>query len=566
MAPSVRTSPALDCTSPSDVDACYRELIDRPLPSDDAFWTWLDDFSELCRHVWEYCALGHMEHTRRTEDPAVEATFRYVTTSLEPQVAPLHAALQRKCLDEAQARTLTADGRLSQLVRIWKADVDIFRDQNTPLFVKETALAADYTRLCGAMTVEFRGATRTLDQMAAFLIEPARDVREEAWRAMTERRLADREAVSALLDQLVDVRDQIARNAGHADYRAYTWLAKKRFDYTPEMCLTFGEAIEQVVVPLVDEWNAEIADRLDIDRLRPWDTMMDPLSQSPLRPFASHDTARLVAGTRRMIDSVSADLAARFDTMEPGESLDLESRVGKQPGGYQEWLPLSRRAFIFMNATGVQRDIEVLLHEAGHAFHSYEADAQLNDVFLLHAPSEFAEVASMSMELMAADAYGEFYSASDAERARQHTLKGAIRVLTMVAMIDGFQHWLYTHPGHARGERMNAWLALHRRFSGSVVDWTGFDAFRAHSWQRILHLFAYPFYFVEYGIAQLGALQMWLQYKRDPTAAVANYRRALALGGSRPLPELWASAGLSFDFSMERLAPLVDAVRDDLRT
>jgi oligoendopeptidase F len=356
----------------------------------------------------------------------------------------------------------------------------------------------------------------------------------------------------------------MARNAGQPDYRAYAWLVKKRFDYTPEMCLEFGTSCQQFVVPLVEELDGQAAHELRVRSLRPWDTAADPKGRPPLTPFAAGDTAGFVEKTRRMFQRLSPHFAGQFATMTLGDTLDLDSRKGKRPGGYQEWLPRSGTPFIFMNAVGSQGDVRTLLHEGGHAFNALEAAAYLDLGFLHHPPPEFAEVASMAMELLPADFYDEFYTPDDARRARRQALEHAIRILPWIATIDGFQHWIYTHPSHTREQRTACWLSLLDRFAGRGVDWSRLEAARAAIWQRQIHLFDFPFYYVEYGIAQLGALQLWLQYKKDPARAVANYRHALALGGSRPLPELFRAAGLSFDFSPAVLEPVVRAVREEL--
>lgn len=551
----------LDCTSWAAVEPHYRELLARPLASHAAFWAWLDDFAALTRVVHEFIELGLIAHTRHTEDAVVGERFRYITGSLEPQMAPLHADLQKKGLGAARQLGLDADPQIAQTLRRWQADVDLFRDANTPLFVEATQLAAEYDARCGAMTVEFDGATRTIDQLAVYLSDARRDTREQAWRAMVERRLQDRDAFDDLFDRLVAVRHQTAVNAGHPDYRSYTWLAKKRFDYSPEMCAEFGRTVEALVVPLVDEWNEARARALGLPALRPWDLRAAPASSAPLRPFAGHDADALVDGTERMLRRVSPVLAEQFAVLRTLDSFDLVSRTGKQPGGYQAWLPQSHRPFIFMNAAGVQRDIEVLLHEAGHAFHALESDAHVPILFAQGPPSEMAEVASMSMELLASDSYDEFYSAADARRAKRHTIETAIRLLPRVAKIDAFQQWLYTNPVHTRRERTEVWRAMQTRFGGASVDWTGLDDALDAEWQWILHLFAYPFYFIEYGFAQLGALQVWQQFQQEPDEALARYRRALALGGSRPLPQLWAEAGLTFEFSRATVARLVEMVR-----
>jgi oligoendopeptidase F len=319
-----------------------------------------------------------------------------------------------------------------------------------------------------------------------------------------------------------------------------------------------------VCVPAVRALDARRRDDLGLAALRPWDQAVDPQGRPPLRPFAEADIDGFVSRTKAILGRVSPELGEQFESLRRNGNLDLDSRRGKQPGGYQSSLSEVKQPFIFMNAAGLQRDVDVLLHEAGHAFHYLAATAAEPLAFLHHAPLEFCEVASMSMELLGADHYDVLYPApADTARARRALLEGIVRFLPWMATIDTFQHWIYTHPGHARAERTAEWLRIVGRF-GRDVDWTGHEAARASSWQQQVHLFNAPFYYVEYGIAQLGALQVWLKSREDPRRALANYRAALSLGGTRPLPELFAAAGVRFDFSERTLRPLVDAVVEEL--
>jgi oligoendopeptidase F len=413
------------------------------------------------------------------------------------------------------------------------------------------------------MTATFRGKEYTLQQLARFVEEPDRATREAAWGLSAERRFQDREKLEKIFDDMLPLRALIAKNADLPDYRAYMWKAYKRFDYSPDDCLRFADAIEKTCVPLVDEIDRQRRSDLALDALRPWDMAVDPKNRQPLRPFPETDIDGFVRNTRSIFERMSPQLANDFDSLRENSNLDLDSRKAKQPGGYQSTLSEVRQPFIFMNAAGMQRDVETLLHEGGHAFHTLAAkDEPL--VFLAHAPMEFCEVASMTMEALGADHMDVFYAdRADANRAKRTYLEGVIKLFPWIATIDSFQHWIYTHPGHSREERTKAWLDLQKRF-GSKIDWTGLEKFRDSMWQRQLHLYHVPFYYVEYGIAQLGALQVWMKAKEDTRKALANYRAALALGGTRTLPELFSAAGIQFDFSEKTLRPLMNAVGEEL--
>jgi oligoendopeptidase F len=348
-----------------------------------------------------------------------------------------------------------------------------------------------------------------------------------------------------------------------SDYRAYAWKANKRFDYTPEDCLRFAEAIAQTCVPVVAELDRRRQQDLRFPTLRPWDLAVDPKNRPPLRPFTETETDTFIDKTKSIFQRLSPELASDFETLRARRNLDLQSRKGKQPGGYQCSLEESREPFVFMNAAGLQRDVETLLHEGGHAFHCLAAAGEPL-VFLRSAPMEFCEVASMAMEALGCEHFDVFYSSpADAVRAKRSYLEGVIRFFPWMAIIDSFQHWIYTHPAHTRQQRTSEWLRLLDRFY-SRLDWSGHAAAKESLWQRQLHLFHAPFYYVEYGIAQLGALQLWMKARQDPRKAVANYRAALALGGTRPLPELFSAAGIAFDFSDKTLRPLMTALGEEL--
>jgi oligoendopeptidase F len=441
-----------------------------------------------------------------------------------------------------------------------KLHVELFRPENVPLETEEAKLGQQYQKLSGSLTVNFRGEEKTLVQMGKYLEEPDRALRQEAWQLVSRRRLEEREKFESIFDELVSRREQIAKNAGFGNYRDYAFKARGRFDYRPEHCFAFHDAIEKEVMPLLRELQAVRRDQLKLPTLRPWDLAVDPLSRPPLHPF--EDVNQMVVRTQNIFDRLDESLGRGFRAMQEKRLLDLDNRKGKAPGGYQSTLPESRLPFIFMNAVGLQRDVETMLHEAGHAFHALATREEPLYAYR-GSPIEFCEVASMSMELLGNEFLEEFYSTHDANRARRTHLEGIISIFPWIATVDAFQHWIYTHPDQARADRTAAWLELMDRFGGEV-DWSGHEDVRANFWHRQLHIFLHPFYYVEYGIAQLGALQVWANSKWDKAQALANYQRALALGNSRPLPELFAAAGCKFSFDRETVKPLVQLVKNEL--
>ena len=544
----------------SQIEPLFDQLDARPIDTRDQLEMWLTDWSELIACIHEEGSVRHIRMTIDTNNQDFENAYLHFISEIQPKLKPRQHALQERYVRSP------ARGELSDyyhvLDRSTENEVELFRTDNVPLETEDQKLGQKYQKLTGAMTVQFQGEERTLQQMARFLEEPQRDVRQEAWELVTERRLQDRETLNEIFDELLQIRQTRAKNAGFENFRDYAFRLRERFDYSPEDCVEFQDAVETHIVPLKRELEAQRQDALGVEALRPWDMEVDPHNRDPLRPF--NDANELIDGCAKIFGKVDLELGSQFQQMADLGLLDLESRKGKAPGGYQAMLAERRFPFIFMNAVGRNGDLRTLLHEGGHAFHTFAArDEAL--VGYRHAPIEFCEVASMSMELLSHPHWEVFYDAEGAERARQDHLARIADILPWIATIDAFQHWIYTNPGHSVEEREDKWLELRARFGG-IEDWSDYETARRNEWHRQLHLFLIPFYYIEYGIAQLGALGMWLQAQENPQKALANYRGALALGGSRPLPELFEAAGLDFDFGEAAVQRAADGLREALST
>jgi len=525
----------------------------------DALERWILDGGELGAALDEEGAKRHIAMTCHTDSPEAEKAYLHFVEMIEPELKPRQFKLAQLYLAHP-LRTQLPEARYEVYDRDTRLRVELYRDENVALETEEAKLGNEYNKQVGSLTVKFRGEEKTLPAMGRFQEEPDRGLREETWKLVAARRVAEADTFDDLMDGLIRLRQQIAKNAGFDNYRDYAFKLRGRFDYTPEDCGRFHDAIAAEVMPVLRAQQARRKQQLGVDRLRPWDLAVDPLNRPPLKPFT--DTAQMEQGSQVIFDRLDPELARGFATLRELRLLDLDNRKGKAPGGYQSTLSESRLPFIFMNSVGLQRDVETILHEAGHAFHALATRDE--DLYAYRgAPIEFCEVASMAMELLAAPHLDVFYSEADAKRARRVHLEGIVGVFPWIATVDAFQHWIYTHPGHTRHERRAAWSALMDRFGGDV-DWSGYETARADLWHKQLHIFLYPFYYVEYGIAQLGALQVWANAKADQPKALADYKAGLALGGSRPLPELFAAAGCRFDFSRETLAPLTGLVRAEL--
>jgi oligoendopeptidase F len=521
---------------------------------------WLFDWSELSAALDEESTRRYIAMTCHTDNADAEKAYLDFLENVEPQLKPRQFALEQLYVAHPCREKLPKQ-RFQIFDRDVKNHVELFRPENVPLETEEAKLCQQYQKLIGAQTVNFRGEEKTLVQMGRYLEEPDRSLRQEAWELVAQRRLQDADKCEEIFEQLIQLRTRIAKNAGCENYRDYAFRQKGRFDYTPRDCEQFHDAVESEIVPAVRQIQQDRKRQLNLETLRPWDLAVDPQNRPPLKPFG--EVGEMVSRTQHIFERLDPELAVNFRQLQDLKLLDLDNRKGKAPGGYQSTLSEARVPFIFMNAVGLQRDVETLLHEAGHAFHA-QATRGEDLYYYRNAPIEFCEVASMSMELLGNEFLEEFYPTPQANRARKTHLEGIIGFFPWMATVDAFQHWIYTHANHTRAERKAAYLKLMDRFGGEL-DWTSYEEARANSWHRQLHIFIHPFYYVEYGIAQLGALQVWANSRRDKAVALMAYKKALALGGSRPLPELFSAAGCRFQFDAATINPLIQLAGSELK-
>jgi oligoendopeptidase F len=545
-----------------DIAPWYAALAERPLDAadPDGIEAWLADWSALEAAVTEAGARANVAYSCDTPDPEKEAAFLRFSQDIGPRRNEASVGLANRLL----ATGYTRDD-LEVTLQKFRTERELFREENVPLEGELQGQNAAYSKVTGGMTVDWEGEQIPIPQLAKYLLSQDRDIREKAFRLQFRPYIDQRGALADIFDTQLRLRQQIARNAGYESYLDYTFDSKHRYSYTAGDCRRWHEAVEQTVVPAVGRRLERRRQLMGVDTLRPWDTGQDPLGRPPLHPYDSVD--ELTGRARTIFGEVDPVFGTQFGTMIDEELLDLESRTGKRPGGFCTSYPTSERPFIFMNASGVARDVRTLLHEAGHAFHSFAAFA-LPYLFQRHPGSEMAEVASMSMELLAAPSLhecdGGYYNDEDYRRARIDHLEGILDLLPWVATVDAFQHWLYTSAEAAdRDARDRYWLDLWNRFDPHT-DWSGLEAERVARWYKQLHLFLYPFYYIEYGIAQLGALQVWRNSLKDHAQAVADYRQALALGGTKPLPELFAAAGARLIWDAQGMAELVDLIEREI--
>jgi oligoendopeptidase F len=534
----------------AEFEPYYDELRNRPLIAQNVD-EWLKDWSFIDDLLSEIISRLHVANTCNTADQDVEQRYRACLEHILPKSISAGNKLQRKLLDSG-----LEPANFEVPLRNIRAEVELFREVNLPLQVEERNLGIQFSKILSTQTVIWEGKESTIVALNPVFQDPDRSKREQAWRLSMERQLADRAVINQLWTQFLSLRRKIAANAGKPDYRAYAWQSKLRFDYTPEDCLLFHQAVEDVVVPAASTLHERQRQRLGVETLRPWDTNVDPSGLPALRPFES--IAEFEADTAAVFQKLDPQLAGYFDTMRDEDLLDLDNRKNKGPGGYCTGFPVAKRPFIFMNAVGVHGDVRTLVHEAGHAFHGFEK-FDLPYEMQRVVTAEFNEVASMAMELLTLPFWTEYYSEQDYARACVDHLEKIIHFWPYMAVVDAFQHWVYTHPD-AADDPTNcdaAWADLWRRFIPGE-DWSGFEDAMMTGWHRKHHIFRYPFYYVEYGMAQLGAVQVWANMLRDQPKALKAYRDSLALGGTKTLPELFATAGARFVFNHQTMREGVD--------
>jgi oligoendopeptidase F len=539
----------------------FQDLLERKIDNKANLMNWFIDRSELESILSEDLAWRYIKMSCDTENGEKRKSFEFFVNEIEPKVAPISNDLNKKAVESPFLNEIDDSG-YKIMIRNMVKQIEIFRDENIPLKTKLQTESQKFGQISGAMTIEIDGKELTLQQAAVKLQSIDRKLREEVYNKISLRRLEDREKLDDLFTLLVRLRDEIARNADFANFRDYMFASMGRFDYEPQDCFDFHESIRSEVVPLLNEQAADRKKNLSFATLKPWDKAVDILGRQPLVPFTNSN--ELVERTIACFDALDPFLGQCLRIMREMNHLDLESRKGKAPGGYNYPLAEIGVPFIFMNATSTLRDMVTIMHEGGHAVHSFlTRKLELGD--FKNPPSEVAELASMSMELISMDHWNLFFQKKeDLKRAKIEHLEQIIETLPWVATIDKFQHWIYENPTHNHDERRVVWNKIFQQFSDSITDWTGLEENRNYLWQKQLHLFEVPFYYIEYGMAQLGAIAVWKNYKENHIKGLKGYMDALKLGYTKTIPEVYAAANIKFDFSKTYISELMAFVKEEL--
>lgn len=540
----------------------FDKLLERDLNSTDALKRWFLDRSELESVISEDLGWRYIRMTCYTENKEYLNAYQDFIQNIQPQIAPVSDQLNKKAASSPYLNELASLPGYDIMIRNLKKEIEIFREENVPLFTEMATEAQKYAQVSGAMTVNIDGKEMTLQQASVLLMSTDRKKREEVYHKVSQRRLKDKDQLDEIFSKLIKLRHQVAVNAGFKNFRDYMFKALGRFDYTPQDCFNFHEAIQHEVVPLLNEFAKERKAALKVAELRPWDKAVDPEGREALKPFTNG--SELTEKTISVFKKLDAYLGQCLTIMREMGHLDLESRIGKAPGGYNYPLAEIGVPFIFMNATSTLRDMVTIMHEGGHAVHNFlTRDLELND--FKSTPSEVAELASMSMELISMDHWDEFFSSEDLKRAKHEHLEDLIETLPWVATIDKFQHWIYENPNHTTDERRQAWNRIFDQFADTITDWSGLREAKDYLWQKQLHLYEVPFYYIEYGMAQLGAIAVWRNFRKDPKAGLQGYMNALKLGYLKGIPEIYAAANVKFDFSRSYINELMTFVRSELK-
>jgi len=544
-----------------NLEPIFNELISRSLNSTNELEQWLRDRSEIEAALEEDFAWRYIRMTCDTTDEKLLSDFQFFATEIEPKIAPLSNELNKKFIQCPFSEQLNK-AKYFVYIRGIKKALELFREKNIPLMTQIQVEQQKYQGITGSMSVKLGGQEYTLEQAAVFLKDTNRKIRQEAWEAITARRLEDKEKLDELFNSLLKLRHQVALNAGFENFRDYMFQALGRFDYNPADCFDFHKAIQKEIVPLLKVQADKRLKALNLSELKPWDMDVDISGKPALKPFKNGE--ELIEKSIKCFSELSPYIGERLEIMKANGFFDVDSRKGKAPGGYNYPLAESGAPFIFMNSAGTFRDLTTMVHEGGHAVHTFiSSDLELND--FKHLPSEVAELASMSMELISMDHWDKFFDNSeDLTRAKKDQLKDVLKTLPWVAVVDQFQHWIYTNPDHSSEERAKEWTKIFEPFGNNFTDWSEHQYALQNLWQKQLHIFEVPFYYIEYGIAQLGAIAVWKNYKNNSKKGLSDYLNALKLGYTKTIKDIYETAGIEFNFKALYVKELAEFVQYEL--
>ncbi len=540
----------------------FNELLRRPIATKAILEQWIFDWNELNALVQEDVNWRYIHFSTNTSDERAGESYNYVVQQILPKVAKINHQLNQKLLEIPFCKNLEPE-KYSIFLREVKNSLELFNEDNVDLQAEIKLRSKEYGKMMSQMIIDVAGNSYTIQEASNFLQEPDRNLRRHAFRSIHNRLSKNSPQLNLLFNELVDMRQQLAQNTGFENYRDYKFKALSRFDYSPEDCYDFHENIKNEIVPLLNELYKIRQDSLKLEELKPWDLNVNINGKPPLRPFKNTD--ELIEKSIECLAEIDPFFGECLGVMKKIGHLDLNAREGKRPGGYNMPLPLSGVPFVFMNATHSLKDVIILAHESGHAVHSfYTKNFRLNSA--KQTPKEIAEFAAMTMELLAMEHWEVFFDDPlTLKDAKLQQLERVLYSMTWIALIDKFQHWVYTNPGHSDEDRKQMWLKMFHEFQPGIVNHSKLENYPEYLWQKQLHVFEVPFYFIEYGFAQLGALAIWKQYRENPKKTIDNFKNALQLGYTKSIPETYQTAGIEFNFSREYVKELAVYLQEEIQ-
>ncbi|QEL79348.1 M3 family oligoendopeptidase [Bacillus sp. JAS24-2] len=551
----------IDISNVLQLEKTLSTLLNKMISSKLDLENWLKEQSKVIWEIEEQLRSHYIAFQCNTDDEEIKDTFEHDQQFVKPLLKRYQNLLDNKYLESPFRMELDSNvyGLLDAKI---KNAQKLFCEENIELEIKEDKLVTEYFEITGGLSGIWDGEEKTITELQSYLQDSNRDIRKKAKTIISEQFLSVEKELQNILNQLIEIRHQKAKNIQLENYRDYMFKKYERFDYSAKDCYELAESIRKYVVPLKDKIMLEKKEKLQVDTLRPWDVSAVTPDQKVLKPIANEND--LIEKSTHIFNKLDVEFSALLNQMYKHDCLDLTSRKGKAAGGFCEYLPASQLSFIFMNLNYTQDDIITFIHEMGHSIHN-ELIKPLELRQYIEIPAETAELASMTMELFSLNYWDTFYTDKrDLKQAKINFFKGVISYLPVMLIVDQFQHWLYENPIHTSEERNEKYLQLQKHYQSSVIHIDGYENWIATSWLPVLHIFEVPFYYIEYAIAQLGALQMYKQYKEDPKQTLENYKKALSLGSSQSIKEVYDAAGIRFDFSGETIKELMLFVEKEL--
>ncbi|MCC3357058.1 M3 family oligoendopeptidase [Bacillus sp. REN16] len=551
----------IDLQDVEGVESQLQSLLDVPIESVSDLEKWLTDERNLTIKIEEAVTGHQVDFYRNTEDEEIKATYLHDQQTILPLLMKYDAKLNEKFCQSPYLDQL--DEKQYGLMRnVRESKVKLFREENIPLMVKEQELSTKYSEIMGGLTVEWDGVEKPFPFIQSQLDNLDRTIREKAYHKMGSAFRQIKTDMDAIMDELVQLRHQIALNAGFENYRDYMFVVKNR-EYSVQDCYDFHENVEKHIIPAWNRLAEVFKSKLGVDTYRPWDNTAKLMKNPPYS-----EVSDLMDGVSEILGKTDPYFADRFDYMREHGLLDLGDRKGKSPGGFCTALPVSGDTFVFANFSPSFFSLIALIHEMGHAVNGYLEFSEHGPIEDYKLRMEVAELYSHGMELLLLDKLDRFYpDEEDFKSAQREELRRAFTMLYGPLSGDLFQHWMYTNPNHTAKERDEKFFEISKRYGLNPVDTTGLEEEIGMSWAGTLHFFEVPFYNIEYSISMLGALQLLENYQKDPQQAIESFKKGASADYTQSIAAIYQETGVSFDFSenaVKRMGEFLEKVIQEI--